>query len=133
MNHFSRHFGLECPVLIYCEDFVNKVLGAVVAGSISANWNEFIRPKTSIEDSLPCHEKFLQDVFIPAAVWCEAAVVPNVVLKFSVDVSQDKGKLRQAGVSENILINHADSQHTLSPSLSLSLSPGWDVLFDIYW
>ena len=53
----------QCPVLIYCEDFVNKVLGAVVAVVLAVNWNEIIRPKPSIEDSLPCHEKFLQDVF----------------------------------------------------------------------
>ena len=37
------------------------------------------------------------------------------MLKFIVDVSQDKGKLVQAGVGENILINHADT-HTLSLS-----------------
>ena len=41
----SKHFGLQCPPLIYCEDFVNKVLGAVVVVVLSANWNEFIRPK----------------------------------------------------------------------------------------
>ena len=40
-----KYFGLLCPPLIYCEDFVNKVLGAVVVVVLSANWNEFIRPK----------------------------------------------------------------------------------------
>ena len=59
----STTFQAQCPVLIYCEDFVNKVLGAVVAVVLAVNWNEIIRPKPSIEDSLPCHAKFLQDVF----------------------------------------------------------------------
>ena len=67
-------------------------MGAVVVCRIiSANWNEFIRPRLLL-NTLPCHEKFLQDVFITAV----RVLVDNVVLKFIVDVRQDKGKLRQA-------------------------------------
>ena len=63
-----KYFGLQCPPLIYCEDFVNKVLGAVVVcrRSISANWNEFIRPRLLLK-TLPCHEKIPAGCFHPSS------------------------------------------------------------------
>ena len=113
MNHFSRYFGFHRPVLIYCEDFVNKVLGAVVVCRIiSANWNEFIRPRLLLK-TLPCHEKFLQDVFIPAV----RVLVDNVVLwwccvKVHCWCSSRQRKIKTGlavpGKTENILINHPD-------------------------